>query len=83
MNLLIVVFLNFFQGKNYKVKPFILKFIKLINFTSYSVWKELSPLYDTLSDITLPLLMRIIWTDSRFFLASVSKVFEHHSWEVR
>ncbi|RIA95682.1 hypothetical protein C1645_872613 [Glomus cerebriforme] len=48
-----------------------------------SVWKELSPLYDTSSDITLPLLLRIVWTDSRFFLASVSKVFEHSNWEVR
>nr|CAG8533934.1 14864_t:CDS:10 [Entrophospora candida] len=47
------------------------------------VWEELSPLYDASSEITMLLLMRIIWTDSRFFLASVSKVFEHESWEVR
>ncbi|EXX76329.1 hypothetical protein RirG_034110 [Rhizophagus irregularis DAOM 197198w] len=48
-----------------------------------SVWKELSPLHDTSSDITLQLLMKIVWADSRFFLASVSKVFEHSDWEVR
>ncbi|CAJ0851576.1 13743_t:CDS:10 [Entrophospora sp. SA101] len=47
------------------------------------VWEELSPLYDASSEITMLLLMRIIWTDSRFFLASVSKVFEHERWEVR
>ncbi|RGB35396.1 hypothetical protein C1646_623756 [Rhizophagus diaphanus] len=27
--------------------------------------------------------MKIVWADSRFFLASVSKVFEHSDWEVR
>ncbi|CAI2172830.1 1114_t:CDS:10 [Funneliformis geosporum] len=48
-----------------------------------SVWEELSPLYDISSDMTLQLLMRIVWADSRFFLASVSKVFEHSSWEIR
>ncbi|CAG8481558.1 14612_t:CDS:10 [Funneliformis caledonium] len=48
-----------------------------------SVWEELSPLYDLSSDMTLQLLMRIVWADSGFFLASVSKVFEHSSWEVR
>ncbi|CAG8469547.1 17843_t:CDS:10, partial [Acaulospora morrowiae] len=48
-----------------------------------SVWEELSPIYDFSSNITMPLLIRMIWADSRFFLASVSKVFEHQSWEVR
>ncbi|RIB13957.1 hypothetical protein C2G38_2097116 [Gigaspora rosea] len=48
-----------------------------------SVWEALAPVYDGSSDVTLQLLIRIVWTDPRFFLTSVSKVFEHPNWEVR
>ncbi|CAG8469783.1 6847_t:CDS:10 [Acaulospora colombiana] len=46
-----------------------------------SVWEELAPINDFSSSITMPLLIRMIWADSHFFLASISKVFEHQSWE--
>ncbi|CAG8570339.1 6834_t:CDS:10 [Dentiscutata erythropus] len=48
-----------------------------------SVWEALAPIYDGSSDVTLQLLIRIVWTDPRLFLTSVSEVFEHPNWEVR
>ncbi|CAG8469401.1 8345_t:CDS:10, partial [Diversispora eburnea] len=52
-------------------------------FWQFFISAGLAPIHDPLSTISMPLLIRMVWADSRFFLASVSKVFEHESWEVR
>ncbi|KAG0345938.1 hypothetical protein BG004_002769 [Podila humilis] len=47
------------------------------------LWETLSPLYDHLSDTTLPFLMRIIFENSVSFQTTVSRCFNNPDWEVR
>ncbi|CAG8439334.1 7443_t:CDS:10, partial [Ambispora leptoticha] len=48
-----------------------------------SIWEIVSPIYDADSEITMRLLMKLIWTDASSFRAFVNKIFEHEDWEIR
>ncbi|KAG9290997.1 hypothetical protein G9A89_012869 [Geosiphon pyriformis] len=48
-----------------------------------SIWETLVPLYDTSSDITILLLLKLVWADASAFRSFVQKIFEDPNWEVR
>ncbi|KAI8366708.1 uncharacterized protein BYT42DRAFT_540161 [Radiomyces spectabilis] len=48
-----------------------------------ALWELLVPAYDSLSDITLNLLMKLINIDVQYFHACVYQIFEDSNWEVR
>lgn len=57
--------------------------VNRINLALYRIWEMLLPCYDSVSDIILNLLMKLLSSDPAPFHACVYKVFEDANWEVR